>query len=97
LCAQALDLFVWLYGAEAGNLALKVMATGGVFLGGGIAPRIIRKLEEPAFLNAFTAKGRMKPLLQAMPVRVILNDKTALLGAARFATLCPAESSGPGR
>jgi glucokinase len=97
LCAQALDLFVWLYGAEAGNLALKVMATGGVFLGGGIAPRIIRKLEEPAFLNTFTAKGRMKPLLQAMPVRVILNDKTALLGAARFATLCPAESSGPGR
>jgi glucokinase len=97
LCAQALDLFVWLYGAEAGNLALKVMATGGVFLGGGIAPRIIRKLEEPAFLNAFTAKGRMKPLLQAMPVRVILNDKTALLGAARFAALCPAESSGPGR
>ena len=97
LCAQALDLFVSLYGAEAGNLALKVMATGGVFLGGGIAPRIIRKLEEPAFLNAFTAKGRMKPLLQAMPVRVILNDKTALLGAARFATLCPAESSGPGR
>jgi glucokinase len=91
LCAQALDLFVSMYGAEAGNLALKVMATGGVFLGGGIAPRIIRKLEEPAFLNAFTAKGRMKPLLQAMPVRVILNDKTALLGAARFATLCPAE------
>jgi glucokinase len=97
LCAQALDLFVSLYGAEAGNLALKVMATGGVFLGGGIAPRIIRKLEEPAFLNAFTAKGRMKPLLQAMPVRVILNDKTALLGAARFAALCPAGSSGPGR
>lgn len=97
LCAQALDLFVSLYGAEAGNLALKVMATGGVFLGGGIAPRIVRKLEGPAFLNAFTAKGRMKPLLQAMPVRVILNDKTALLGAARFATLCPVGSSGPGR
>jgi len=87
LCVQALDLFVSLYGAEAGNLALKIMATGGVFLGGGIAPQIIRKLEDPVFLNAFSAKGRMKPLLQAMPVRVILNDKTALLGAARFATL----------
>jgi glucokinase len=91
LCVQALDLFVSLYGAEAGNLALKIMATGGVFLGGGIAPKIIRKLEDPVFLNAFTAKGRMKPLLQAMPVRVILNDKTALLGAARFATLWASE------
>jgi glucokinase len=93
LCTQALDLFVSLYGAEAGNLALKVMATGGVFLGGGIAPKIIQRLKDPVFLNAFTAKGRMKPLLQAMPVRVILNDQTALLGAARFATLCASESS----
>ncbi len=91
LCVQALDLFVSLYGAEAGNLALKIMATAGVFLGGGIAPKIISKLKEPVFLNAFTGKGRMKPLLQAMPVRVITNDKTALLGAARFATLCAAE------
>jgi glucokinase len=91
LCVQALDLFVSLYGAEAGNLALKVMATGGVYLGGGIAPKIVQKLKDPVFLNAFTAKGRMKPLLQAMPVCVILNDKTALLGAARFATLCAAE------
>ncbi len=91
LCAQALDLFVTLYGAEAGNLALKILAAGGVFLGGGIAPKIVLKLQEPVFLNAFTAKGRMQPMLQAMPVRVILNDKTALLGAARFAALCAAE------
>lgn len=90
LCVQALDLFVSLYGAEAGNLALKVLATGGVYLGGGIAPRIVQKLEEPAFLNAFTFKGRMRPLLQAMPVRVILNDKAALLGAARLASLSAA-------
>jgi glucokinase len=90
LCIQTLDLFVSVYGAEAGNLALKVMATSGVFLGGGIAPKIIQKLMEPAFLNAFRAKGRMKPLLQAMPVRVILNEKTALLGAARFAAFCAA-------
>lgn len=85
LCTQALDLFVSLYGAEAGNMALKVMATGGVYLGGGIAPKIIARLKEPVFMNAFTAKGRMRPLLQSMPVRVILNPKVALLGAARYA------------
>ncbi len=87
LCTQALDLFVSLYGAEAGNLALKIMARGGVYLGGGIAPKIITKLKEPVFMNAFTAKGRMKPLLQTIPVRVILNPKVALLGAARYALL----------
>lgn len=87
LCIQALELFVSLYGAEAGNLALKVMATGGVYIGGGIAPKIISKLREPVFMNAFSAKGRLKPLLQDIPVRVIMNPKTALLGAARHAAL----------
>jgi len=87
LCTEALDLFVSLYGAEAGNLALKVLATGGLFVGGGIARNIVQKLKESRFMMAFTAKGRMKPLLDAMPVRVILNDKTALLGAARCAIL----------
>jgi glucokinase len=87
LCMQALDLFVSLYGAEAGNLALKVMATGGLYVGGGIAPKIIRKLQDSTFMQAFTAKGRMQPLLEAMPVRVILNDRTVLLGAARYAML----------
>jgi glucokinase len=87
LCLQALELFVSLYGAEAGNLALKLLATGGVYLGGGIAPKIISKLKEPEFMNAFTAKGRMRPLLQDIPVRVIMNPKTALLGAARHAAL----------
>lgn len=82
LCMGALDLFVSIFGAEAGNLALKMNATGGVFLGGGIAPRIIDKLKSPAFMGAFTAKGRMRPLLEAVPVRVILNDMTALIGAA---------------
>jgi len=67
------------------------MATGGVYLGGGIAPKTVEKMKAPAFLNAFTCKGRIQPLLQAMPVRVIPNQKTALLGAARFATLCAAE------
>lgn len=87
LCVQALDLFMSLYGAEAGNLALKAMATGGVFVGGGIAPKIIQQLKDSTFMAAFTAKGRMRPLLEAMPVRIILNEKTALLGAARCATL----------
>ncbi|MFH0996818.1 MAG: glucokinase [Pseudomonadota bacterium] len=87
-CIQALDLFVSLYGAEAGNMALKIMATGGVYLGGGIAPKIVSmssKLRESGFMNAFTDKGHMRPLLHDIPVRVILNPKTALLGAARHA------------
>ena len=87
LCARALDLMVGIYGAEAGNLALKVMATAGVYVGGGIAPRILEKLREPTFMAAFTAKGRFRPLLEAMPIRVILNDQAALLGAARCAAL----------
>jgi glucokinase len=87
LCVQALDLFVSLYGAEAGNLALKVMATGGLYVSGGIAPKIIQKLQDSTFIEAFTAKGRMQPLLEAMPVRVILNDRAVLLGAARYAML----------
>jgi len=87
LCVQTLDLFVTLYGAEAGNLALKVMATGGVFVGGGIAPRIVDKLKGAAFTQAFCAKGRLQPVLEAIPIRVIMNDKTALYGAARCAAL----------
>lgn len=87
LCVQTLDLFVKLYGAEAGNLALKVMATGGVFVGGGIAPRLITKLKEGTFTRAFCAKGRLQPILEAIPIRVIMNDKTALYGAARCAAL----------
>jgi glucokinase len=87
LCVQALDMFVSLYGAEAGNLALKVMATGGVYVGGGIAPKIIAKLNDGTFTKAFMAKGRLTPLLEGIPIRVILNDQTALLGAARRAAM----------
>jgi len=85
LCARALDLWVASFGAEAGNLALKALATGGVYLGGGIAPKILPKLTDGTFLNALRDKGRLAPLLAAMPVRVILNDKAALYGTARFA------------
>jgi glucokinase len=87
LCLMTLDLFVSFYGAEAGNLALKAMATGGLFIGGGIAPKILPKLREPGFLKAFTDKGRVSAVLEAIPVSVILNDKTALMGAARVAAL----------
>ncbi|HWY46796.1 MAG TPA: glucokinase [Bryobacteraceae bacterium] len=87
ICVQALDIFVSVYGAEAGNLALKVVATGGMFVGGGIAPKIIRKLSSSTFTKSFNAKGRMIRLLQDIPVRVITNDKAALLGAGRVAAL----------
>jgi glucokinase len=87
ICTQALDIFVSIYGAEAGNLALKMLATGGTFVGGGIAPRIIRKLSSTAFMKSFSTKGRAGSLLKDIPVRVITNDKTALLGAGRVAAL----------
>lgn len=85
ICIETLDWFVSLYGAEAGNLALKVMSRGGLYLGGGIAPKILPYLQKGAFLDAFCSKGRMRPLLEAMPVKVILNDRAALYGAALHA------------
>jgi glucokinase len=85
LCEQAVDLFVSVYGAEAGNLALKILSTGGIYLGGGIAPKMLPKLAGPLFMQAFISKGRMQALLEAMPVSVITNDRIALLGAARCA------------
>jgi glucokinase len=85
LSEQAVDLFISIYGAEAGNLALKIMAVGGVYLGGGIAPKMLTKLSGPLFMQAFAGKGRMQALLESMPVRVITNDRIALLGAARCA------------
>ncbi len=87
LCVQALDLFVSVYGAEAGNLALKFVAVSGVYVGGGIAPKILSKLQDGTFMKAFTDKGRLSPLVESIPVRVILNPKTALYGAARRAAL----------
>jgi glucokinase len=85
VCVDALDCFTRNYGAEAGNLALKLLALGGVYIGGGIAPKILPKMQSPLFLDAFYHKGRLSPLLQSMPVYVILNDKTALQGAAWYA------------
>lgn len=82
LCELAVARFASIYAAEAGNLALKANATGGVFIGGGIAPNIIAHLRAPAFVGSFRDKGRMRPLLEAMPLAVITNADAALLGAA---------------
>ena len=84
LCAATLDIFVSVLGAEAGNLALKVLATGGVYLGGGIPPRILPALKQGGFMEAFRNKGRFSDLLARVPVKVILNAKIALLGAAWY-------------
>jgi len=84
LCTATLDLFIDILGAEAGNLALKVLATGGVYVGGGIPPRILKPLQRGGFLKALRAKGRFSELLSSIPVHVILNRKVALLGAACY-------------
>lgn len=80
-CVKTLDLFLSLYGAEAGNLALKYLSYGGIFLGGGIPPRIIKKLQDGTFMQSFTHKGRFSELLSEIPVKIICSDKTVLLGA----------------
>jgi glucokinase len=86
LCWKALDLFTSIYGAAAGNLALQVMAVGGVYVGGGIAPKIIWKLKNGTFMKAFKDKGRLSRIVAQIPVKVIMNERTALLGAASRAT-----------
>src|SRR5207244_1323064 len=82
---QALDMFVSIYGAEAGNLALKALAVGGVFVGGGIAPKIRAKLEDGMFVSAFRDKGRLADLMATIPVHLVLEPRAALLGAAAIA------------
>lgn len=88
ICIETLDCFVRLYGAEAGNLALKTMSRGGLYVSGGIAPKILPLLQRGTFIEAFLAKGRMRPLLESMPVCVVLNERTALYGPA----LCAARA-----
>src|SRR5574337_1609938 len=84
LCTKALELFVSVYGAEAGNLALKAFAIGGVYIGGGIAPKILPKLQDGTFTRAFANKGRFAELLRSIEVKVALNPRTPLLGAAHY-------------
>ena len=85
LAERALDVWISVFGAEASNLALKTMATGGLFVAGGISPKILPKLKEPLFMNAFLNKGRLRPLVESIPVQVVTNEKAGLLGAARCA------------
>jgi glucokinase len=87
LAVKALDLWITVYGAEAANLALKAMATGGLFLAGGITPKILAKLTGPLFMKSFLEKGRLRSLLEAIPVQVVTNEKAGLLGAARCAAV----------
>jgi len=82
---HALDLFTSIYGAEAGNLALKFLSLGGIFIGGGLAPKIVKYLTEKTFMHGFRSKGRFAELLDKIPVNIVMNDKAALLGAARYA------------
>jgi glucokinase len=94
ICLKAMDMFVSAYGAEAGNLALKVLSVGGLYVGGGIAPRILEKLKDGTFMKAFTDKGRLSQLLINMPVRIILETRAALMGAAAYGEARAAEISG---
>jgi glucokinase len=94
LCARTLDIFASAYGAEAGNMALKVLAVGGMYLGGGVAPRIQKKMLDGTFMKAFADKGRLSELLVHTPVRIILESRAALLGAAAYAEARASEFSG---
>jgi glucokinase len=94
ICFETMRMFTSAFGAEAGNVALKVLAMGGIYLGGGIAPKILKTMQGGEFTKAFLDKGRLSPLLETMPVRIILDDTCALLGAAAFAEARAAELSG---
>lgn len=94
LCAKTLDVFASAYGSEAGNLALKILSHGGMYVGGGIAPKILKKMQDGTFMQAFCDKGRMHDLVAHMPVRIILESRAALMGAAAYAEARAAELSG---
>jgi glucokinase len=94
LCAKALAMFAASYGAEAGNMVLKVLATGGMYLGGGIAPKMLKTMQSGVFMQAFADKGRLSELLIHTPVHIILESRAALMGAAAYAEARAAEISG---
>ncbi|MEO8341549.1 MAG: glucokinase, partial [Nitrospirota bacterium] len=93
IAKQALDLFASIYGAEAGNLALKAMALNGVYLGGGIAPKLLAKLKDGTFMKAFINKGRYKRLMSTIPVKVVMNQQAPLIGAASVAAALSSTST----
>jgi glucokinase len=85
ICVRTLEMFTEVLGAETGNLVLRLFAIGGVYIGGGIAPKVAEFLRRPAFLEAVRAKGRMRPLIESTPIKLITNQYTGLIGAAAFA------------
>jgi glucokinase len=94
ICEQTLSMFVSIYGAETGNCALNFMSTGGVFIGGSIAAKIVPKMRDPIFMQSFLDKGRMEPLLREMPVKIVLNDDSGIIGGARYTLIQKAFRSG---
>ena len=84
ICNQALSIFVSVFGAETGNCALNFMSTGGIFIGGSIAAKIVSKMKAPVFLESFLDKGRMETILKDMPVKIVANDDSGMIGAARY-------------
>jgi glucokinase len=94
LCVRTMEMFISSYGAEAGNLALKVLAVGGIFVGGGVAPKILNLMRKGGFMKAFTDKGRLSALLEKTPVHVILESRAALIGAASYAEARATELGG---
>lgn len=84
ICEQTLSMFVGAYGSQTGDCALNFMSTGGIFLGGSIAAKIVPKMKDPVFLKAFLNKGRMETLLRDVPVKIVLNDDSGILGAALY-------------
>jgi glucokinase len=94
ICDQTISIFVSAFGAIAGNCALNYMSTGGFFIGGSIAAKIVPKMQDPLFLGSFYDKGRMEPLLKDMPIKIIANDECGLVGAARYTLVQKAFSGG---
>jgi glucokinase len=84
ICDQALSIFVSVFGAETGNCALHYMSTGGIFIGGSIAAKIVPKMKDPLFMESFLDKGRMETILKDMPVKIVVNDDCGMIGAARY-------------
>ena len=84
ICDQTMTIFVSIYGAETGNIALNFLSTGGIFIGGSVAAKNLSRMKDPIFMQSFLDKGRMAPLLKEMPVTIVLNDDSGLIGAARY-------------
>ena len=84
ICERTMSIFVSIYGAETGNVALNFMSTGGIYIGGSVAAKNVARMKEPVFMQSFLDKGRLTPLMKEIPVSIVLNDDSGLIGAARY-------------